>query len=139
MKQTLLIELLTEELPPKALQKLSETFAHEIFAALQEQQLAGEDSECTPYATPRRLALTVTHVAAQQPDRTIERKGPSVAAGVDADGKPTKALEGFMRSAGATFWSSAAGRTRGPRPGRARSRGSLRARSRRAARGRSRP
>jgi len=103
MKQTLLIELLTEELPPKALQKLSETFANEIFAALREQQLAGEDSVCTPYATPRRLALTVTHVLAQQPDRTIERKGPSVAAGLDAASKPTKALEGFMRSAGIGF------------------------------------
>jgi glycyl-tRNA synthetase beta chain len=103
MKQTLLVELLTEELPPKALQHLSETFANEIFAALREQQLAGEDSVCTPYATPRRLALTVTHVLAQQPDRTIERKGPSVAAGLDAASKPTKALEGFMRAAGIGF------------------------------------
>jgi glycyl-tRNA synthetase beta chain len=103
MKQTLLIELLTEELPPKALQNLSNTFANEIFAALREQQLAGEDSVCTPYATPRRLALTVTHVAAQQPDRSIERKGPAVAAGLDAAGKPSKALEGFMRSAGVSF------------------------------------
>jgi glycyl-tRNA synthetase beta chain len=103
MKQTLLVELLTEELPPKALQNLSNTFANEIFAALREQQLAGEDSVCTPYATPRRLALTVTHVAAQQPDHSIERKGPAVAAGLDAAGKPSKALEGFMRSAGVSF------------------------------------
>jgi len=103
MKQTLLVELLTEELPPKALQHLSETFANEIFAALREQQLAGADSVCSPFATPRRLALTITHVESQQPDRTMERKGPSVAAGLDADGRPTKALEGFMRSAGVTF------------------------------------
>jgi glycyl-tRNA synthetase beta chain len=103
MKQTLLIELLTEELPPRALQNLSGTFADEIFAALREQQLVGEDSVCTPYATPRRLAVVITHVAAQQADRTIERKGPAVAAGVDAEGKPAKALEGFMRSAGTTF------------------------------------
>ena len=103
MKQTLLIELLTEELPPKSLEQLSTTFANEVFAALREQALAGEDSVCTPYATPRRLALTVTNVAEQQADRVIERKGPAVASAVDADGKPTKALEGFMRSAGVTF------------------------------------
>ncbi|MBI4938711.1 MAG: glycine--tRNA ligase subunit beta [Nitrosomonadales bacterium] len=103
MKQTLLIELLTEELPPKSLERLSATFADEVYAALREQELAGDDSVCTPYATPRRLALTVTNVLGQQADRVIERKGPAVAAGLDADGKPTKALEGFMRSAGVTF------------------------------------
>ncbi|MBI1174907.1 MAG: glycine--tRNA ligase subunit beta [Sideroxydans sp.] len=103
MKSNLLVELFTEELPPKALQNLSNTFANELFAALREQQLAGADSECTPYATPRRLAVLITHVAAQQPDRTLERKGPAVAAGLDVEGKPTKALEGFMRSAGTTL------------------------------------
>jgi len=50
-----------------------------------------------PYATPRRLAMTISNVLAQQPDRTIERKGPAVVAGLDAEGKPSKALEGFMR------------------------------------------
>src|SRR5512137_1775846 len=99
MKQTLLIELLTEELPPKALEKLSTTFANEVMASLKEQALLSESSVCTPYATPRRLALSITEVLQQQPDRIIERKGPAVAAGLDADGKPTKALEGFMRSA----------------------------------------
>ncbi len=103
MKQTLLVELLTEELPPKSLERLSTTFANEVFAALREQALAGEDSFCTPYATPRRLALTVSNVVEQQADRVIERRGPAVASALDADGKPTKALEGFMRSAGATF------------------------------------
>ena len=103
MKATLLIELLTEELPPKALEKLSTTFANEVFAALKEQALLSENSVCTPYATPRRLALSITEVVQQQPDRIIERKGPAVAAGLDAEGKPTKALEGFMRSAGVTF------------------------------------
>ena len=99
MKETLLIELLTEELPPKALEKLSTTFANEVMASLKEQALLSESSVCTPYATPRRLALSITEVLQQQPDRIIERKGPAVAAGLDADGKPTKALEGFMRSA----------------------------------------
>ena len=103
MKQTLLIELLTEELPPKALARLSTVFANEVFTELRGQELAGEDSICTPFATPRRLALTITNVASQQADRVIERKGPAVAAGVDAEGKPSKALEGFMRGAGVTF------------------------------------
>src|SRR5512139_1959657 len=102
-KQMLLVELLTEELPPKALERMSSSFADDVFAALREQGLAGEGSVCTPYATPRRLALTVSNVLAQQPDRTIERKGPAVAAGLDAEGKPSKALEGFMRSSGSTF------------------------------------
>jgi len=103
MKQTLLIELLTEELPPKALERLSTVFANEVFTILREQELASEDSICTPFATPRRLALTITNVESQQADRVIERKGPAVAAGVDAAGKSSKALEGFMRGAGVTF------------------------------------
>ena len=103
MKHTLLIELLTEELPPKALERLSISFADDVFAALRGQGLAGEDSVCTPFATPRRLALTVTHVASQQPDRMIERKGPAAAAARDADGNISKALEGFMRSAGVVY------------------------------------
>jgi glycyl-tRNA synthetase beta chain len=102
-KQTLLIELLTEELPPKALEKLSLSFAEDVFAALKAQELAGEDSVCTPFATPRRLALTVTNVLAQQADRKLERKGPAVTAARDADGKVSKALEGFMRSAGVVY------------------------------------
>jgi glycyl-tRNA synthetase beta chain len=103
MKQTLLIELLTEELPPKALERLSISFADDVFAALREQGLAGDDSACTPFATPRRLAMNITHVAAQQPDRMIERKGPAAAASRDAAGNISKALEGFMRSAGVVY------------------------------------
>lgn len=97
---TLLIELLTEELPPKVLEKLSNTFAEEVCAALKEQALTRVDSVCTPYCTPRRLAISISNVLQQQPDRIIERKGPAVSAGLDAEGKPTKALEGFLRSAG---------------------------------------
>lgn len=103
LKQTLLIELLTEELPPKALERLSLSFAGDVFAALREQGLAGDDSVCTPFATPRRLALTVTNVSAQQADRMIERKGPAAATSRDAAGNISKALEGFMRSAGVTY------------------------------------
>jgi len=101
--QTLLIELLTEELPPKALERLSISFADDVFAALKAQQLAGEDSVCAPFATPRRLAMTVTNVVAQQADRMIERKGPAVSAARDADGNISKALQGFMRSAGVVY------------------------------------
>ena len=103
MGQSLLIELRTEELPPKSLKALSESFANSVFTALKEQAFASADSACTPYATPRRLALVVSSVAAQQPDRIVEKKGPAVASGIDAAGKPTKALEGFMRSAGVSF------------------------------------
>ncbi len=60
---TLLIELLTEELPPKVLEKLSTTFADEVFAALKEQALISTDSVCTPYCTPRRLAVSITNVS----------------------------------------------------------------------------
>ena len=103
MNNSLLIELRTEELPPKSLKALSESFANSVFTALKEQAFASADSVCTPYATPRRLALMITDVATQQPDRVIEKKGPAVNSGVDVEGKPTKALEGFMRSAGVTF------------------------------------
>jgi glycyl-tRNA synthetase beta chain len=103
MKQTLLIELLTEELPPKALERLSVSFADDVFAVLREHGLASEESVCTPFATPRRLALTVSAVVAQQPDRTVERKGPAAAAARDANGNISKALDGFMRSAGVVY------------------------------------
>ena len=103
MNPSLLIELLTEELPPKALEKLSTAFADEVFAALREQGLLGVDSELTPYATPRRLACIITNVSGQQADRIVERKGPAVNAALDQQGKPTKALEGFMRSAGVSL------------------------------------
>ncbi|ACV36953.1 glycyl-tRNA synthetase, beta subunit [Candidatus Accumulibacter phosphatis] len=103
MNDTVLIELRTEELPPKSLKLLSEAFADTVFSALAAQQFTADDSVCTPYATPRRLAMTITHVAARQPDRILERKGPAVASGVDGEGRPTRALEGFMRAAGVTF------------------------------------
>ena len=104
MKATLLIELLTEELPPKALEKLSTTFANEVFAALKEQALLSENSVCTPFATPRRLALSITEVesAAGRPCHRTQRPGRRVP-GWMPTGKPTKALEGFMRSANVTF------------------------------------
>ena len=103
MKETVLIELRTEELPPKSLKPLSEAFADTVFATLRAEEFAGADSICTPYATPRRLALTITGVADRQPDRVLEKKGPALAGALDAAGQPTKALEGFMRAAGVSF------------------------------------
>ncbi|MCP5229141.1 glycine--tRNA ligase subunit beta [Accumulibacter sp.] len=103
MNDTLLIELRTEELPPKSLRQLSEAFADAVFAALKAQQFASSESVCTAFATPRRLALTISDVAARQPDRVLERKGPAVAGGLDASGEPGRALQGFMRSAGVAF------------------------------------
>ncbi len=103
MNETLLIELCTEELPPKSLSTLSDALAQGVFAALQAQQLLTADSRCQAYATPRRLALSISGVAAQQADRLVERKGPAVAGALDASGQPTKALQGFMRASGVTF------------------------------------
>ncbi|WP_291993874.1 glycine--tRNA ligase subunit beta [Candidatus Accumulibacter sp. ACC003] len=103
MNDTVLIELRTEELPPKSLKLLSEAFAEGVFNALKAQLFTADDSVCTAFATPRRLALTITGIAARQPDRLLERKGPAVAGALDAAGQPTKALQGFMRSAGVSF------------------------------------
>ncbi|MCM8595797.1 glycine--tRNA ligase subunit beta [Accumulibacter sp.] len=102
-KEPVLVELRTEELPPKSLRSLSEAFADAILVALRAQHFATTDSVCTAYATPRRLAVLISEVAARQPDRIVERKGPAVSSGLDADGKPARALEGFMRAAGASF------------------------------------
>ena len=103
MNDTVLIELRSEELPPKSLRQLSEAFADSVFAALKAQQFTADDSVCTPYATPRRLALSITGVAAHQPDSILERKGTALGSALDATGTPTPALVGFMRSAGVSF------------------------------------
>jgi len=103
MKTTLLIELLTEELPPKSLAKLGLSFREQMQKALSEAGFIDAGNEGRWYATPRRLALQFDECLESQPDRVIEKKGPAVASGVGADGTPTKALEGFMRSAGVEF------------------------------------
>ncbi|MHB1676110.1 MAG: glycine--tRNA ligase subunit beta [Sulfuriferula sp.] len=99
MSATLLIEVLTEELPPKSLAKLSAAFTRSIVAALEDQGYISEISNVQSYATPRRLAVTIPAVAAVQSPRHVERKGPAVAAGMK-DGKPTAALAGFARACG---------------------------------------
>lgn len=96
--QDLLIEIGTEELPPKALLSLSESFQLSVSEQLSKAGLGFK--AVTAFATPRRLALLVTQLAAQQPDQTIVKTGPALQAAFSADGKPTKAAEGFARSCG---------------------------------------
>jgi len=102
MTDTLLIELGTEELPPKALKKLSDAFTAELLNGLIEAELitqAGADS-ALPFASPRRLALSVPNVIAAQPDQTIERRGPAIQAAFNGAGEATPAATGFAKSCG---------------------------------------
>ena len=97
--EAFLVEIGTEELPPKALKKLASAFASGIEAGLQEAELAYGD--VTIYAAPRRLAVMIDAMQLEQADKVVERKGPAKKAGFDADGNPTKALQGFARGCGA--------------------------------------
>jgi len=99
---TLLIELGTEELPPKALKKLSAAFSEEILAGLTDAELinATQADNATSYATPRRLAISIPAVITAQADQTIERRGPAVQAAFKDDGEPTPAAQGFAKSCG---------------------------------------
>ncbi|MBT9614419.1 MAG: glycine--tRNA ligase subunit beta, partial [Burkholderiales bacterium] len=92
MQNTLLIELLTEELPPKALARLGQAFAEKIVLDLHARQLVDAESGYSWFATPRRLALQVMDVRAQAPDQAFTEKLMPVAVALDADGKPTQAL-----------------------------------------------
>ncbi len=104
MTQTLLIELLTEELPPKALNNLGNHFAAAVAEGLEKAQLVQGDAQYTAYASPRRLAVQVQNVKAVQDDQHVVKKGPAVANAMK-NGAPTKALEGFARSCGADIGS----------------------------------
>ncbi len=92
MNQTLLVELLTEELPPKALAKLGEAFAAGILNGLKARGFTEPDSIATAYATPRRLAVSVTNVRAGSPDKTIREKVLPVAVALDKEGNPAPPL-----------------------------------------------
>lgn len=94
-----LIEIFTEELPPKVLQKLGASFAKNIFDQLAKQQFVSADIKFTEFATPRRLGVSIPDVLALQPQQHIERKGPAVASAYK-DGQPTPALTGFAKSCG---------------------------------------
>ncbi len=98
--ENLLIELGTEELPPKALRKLAESFLANFTEELTKADLAFKSAIW--YAAPRRLAINVTELAIAQADKIVEKRGPAVSSAFDAEGKPTKAAEGWARGNGIT-------------------------------------
>jgi glycyl-tRNA synthetase beta chain len=100
MTEPLLIELFTEELPPRALARLADAFAGAIVEGLRAQGLAQATGAVEVFATPRRLALRVADVRERAEDRPIEVKGPSVAVGLDAAGAPTLALRKWAEKQG---------------------------------------
>ena len=99
--QNLLVELFVEELPPKALKKLGEVFATHLCDQLKVQGLAAPDSRVTPFASPRRLAAHITHVAAKAADKTVRQKLMPVGVALDAGGNATPALQKKLQSMGA--------------------------------------
>lgn len=93
-----LVELGTEELPPKALKSLGEAFATQFEAALTQADLSFDSVSW--FAAPRRLAVYVSGLAEGQADKVVEKRGPAVSAAFDADGNPTKAAQGWARGNG---------------------------------------
>ena len=96
--QDFLVELGTEELPPKALNTLAEAFLAGIEKGLQNAGL--NFSAKKVYAAPRRLAVLLTQLDTQQPDRSINIDGPPRQAAFDAEGNPTQAALGFAKKCG---------------------------------------
>ncbi len=93
-----LVEIHTEELPPKTLKRLANHFLHEMEVRLTQAELSFESAQC--YATPRRLAVIVKKLNEKQADSIIERKGPALTAAYDKEGNPTPACLGFAKSCG---------------------------------------
>src|SRR5690554_4803809 len=98
--QDFLVELGTEELPPKALKSLSDAFAGGIRNGLEDAGIAFDRVEA--FAGPRRLAVRVRKLEDAQPDKPVEKRGPAITAAFDDDGNPTRALNGFASSLGVT-------------------------------------
>jgi glycyl-tRNA synthetase beta chain len=110
--KNLLVELFVEELPPKALKKLGESFAYSLFEALKSRDLlSGSSSVVTPYCSPRRLAAHISHVAATAPDKELVEKLMPVTIAIGANGKPTDAFRKRLAKAGreamADLWPNA--------------------------------
>ncbi len=93
-----LVEIGTEELPPKALRNLMDSFAENLEREVDEARLA--HGTVKPYASPRRLAVRIDRLATAQEDRTTEQKGPPVSVAFDADGKPKPPAIAFARKCG---------------------------------------
>ena len=106
--QNLLVELFVEELPPKVLKKLGESFANVLFEQLRDAGLTSSNAVVTPYASPRRLAAHVTQVAAQAADKAVQQKLMPVAVGLDAGGNATPALLKKLQALGADVSNPAA-------------------------------
>ncbi len=98
--ETLLIEIGTEELPPKSLRQLATALANEMAARLLAAGLVEAVDQVSWYGAPRRLAVSVAQVAVRQPDQQVERRGPATKSAWDDDGNPAKATLGFARSCG---------------------------------------
>lgn len=98
--KNLLIELGTEELPPKALDELAAAFCAGVVEGLKKRSVEFDAASAHPLWSPRRLAVRIDAVQTQQPDQTSERRGPALNAAFDVDGRPTKALQGFAASNG---------------------------------------
>ena len=98
--QPLLIELGTEELPVKALPGLAQAFFDGVIAALDKRGIAIDRGDAKPLYSPRRLAVLLPGVAIEQPEQKSEVLGPYLNIALDADGQPTKALQGFAAKAG---------------------------------------
>ncbi|MDK1290276.1 glycine--tRNA ligase subunit beta [Pseudoalteromonas umbrosa] len=96
--ENLLVEIGTEELPPKALRKLAEAFAQNTAAELAALELAHQGVSW--YASPRRLGIQVKQLETQQQDKVVEKRGPAIKAAFDAEGNPTKAAQGWARGCG---------------------------------------
>ncbi|MEG3765820.1 glycine--tRNA ligase subunit beta [Alteromonas sp. 14N.309.X.WAT.G.H12] len=96
--ENLLVEIGTEELPPKALKNLGQSFADNMEAALKNADL--QFSKINWFAAPRRLAVTVLQLAESQEDKVVEKRGPAISAAFDSDGNPTKAALGWARGNG---------------------------------------
>lgn len=99
-RATLLVELLTEELPPKALPRLGETFAAKIADGLKVRGLAAADAAFRWFASPRRIAIVMPGVAAEAAAKEVTEKLMPVAVALDAEGKPTPALLKKMEAKG---------------------------------------
>lgn len=96
--QDFFVEIGTEELPPKALKTLATAFADNLQAELAKLELSHTDVQW--YAAPRRLAVRINALAAQQADKVVEKRGPAIASAFDANGKPTKAAQGWAAGCG---------------------------------------
>src|SRR4026208_427783 len=100
MEATLLVELLTEELPPRSLSKLSHVFGTSLCDDLRNDGFLSDLSVIRVFATPRRLAISISNVKGAAPDSEVVVKGPAVKSALDTSGKPTQALLGFAKKRG---------------------------------------